>query len=122
MNNESGYSSSFQDKANDWAQLAQQDPEAFETMRSELLNEFIQSSPSRIQKQLEGVQWKIDHIRQRANSPEEALAEITTMMWEAAQQLGQRQQELLALCSGEEPTSTPSRQTAQILDFKLRQH
>jgi len=50
MNSRSGDTTNFQDKANDWAQLAQQDPEAFEAMRTELLQNFIQNSPANVQK------------------------------------------------------------------------
>jgi hypothetical protein len=119
MNKGSGETISFQDKANDWAKLAQQDPEAFETMRAELLQDFIQNSPANIQKKLECMQWKIEHIRRRANTPAEALAEISSMMWQSTQQLGVKQQNLLDICTGQEAETTPSHESAQILPFKL---
>ncbi len=122
MNNKSGQITSFQDKANDWAQLAQQDPAAFETMRTELLNEFIQNSPSSIQKKLEGIQWKIEHVRRRADSPAEALAEITGMMWQSTQLLEKKQQDLLDLYTGKALTASPPQESAQILHFQLKEH
>jgi len=118
MNSGSGHTTDFQDKAKDWAQLAQQDPEAFEIMRAELLQDFIQNSPANMQKKLEGIQWKIEHIRRRANTPAEALAEISSMMWQSTQQLGEKQQDLLDICTGKEAESSTSHQSAQILPFK----
>jgi len=120
MNNGSGDTTSFQDKTNDWAQLAQQDPEAFETMRTELLQNFIQNSSANVQKKLEGMQWKIEHIRRRANTPAEALAEISNMMWQSTQQLGVKQQDLLDICTGQKVDTAPSHENAQILPFKPR--
>jgi len=120
MNDGSGHTTSFQDKANDWAQLAQQDPEAFEAMRNELLQDFIQNSPANVQKKLEGVQWKIEHIRRRTSSPAEALAEISSMMWQSTQQLGMKQKDLLDICTGQEIETTSSYESAQILPFKSR--
>ncbi len=120
MNSEPGHITSFQDKASDWAQLARQDPQAFETMRTELLNEFIQNSPANQQRKLQGMQWKIELVRQRTNSPAEALAEITGMMWQSAQQLEKKQQDLLDVCAGKEFTPSPFRESAQILNFQLR--
>ncbi|MBL1259638.1 MAG: DUF3135 domain-containing protein [Thiotrichaceae bacterium] len=120
MNSGSKESTHLQDKAYDWAQLAQQDPVAFETMRTELLNEFIQNSPASIQKKLEGIQWKIEHVRRRANSPVEALAEITGMMWQSTQLLSKKQQDLLDVYAGKEVTASPTQESAQILHFQLR--
>lgn len=120
MNSEPEHMTSFQDKASDWAQLARQDPQAFETMRTELLNEFIQNSPANLQRKLQGMQWKIELVRQRSSSPVEALAEITGMMWQSTQQLGKKQQDLLDVCTGKEFTPSPVRESAQILNFQLK--
>jgi len=118
MNSGSEYTTSYQDRANDWAQLAQQDPDAFEEMRVELLDEFIKNSPTSIQKRLEGIQWKIDLIRQHADSSAEVLTEISKMMWESTQQLGQKQQDLLNLCTGKETDTISNLESAQILNFR----
>jgi len=120
MKNEPGHTTNFQEKASNWALLAQQDPHAFEIMRTELLNEFIQNSPASVQKKLKGVQWKIEHIRRRANSPAEALTAITGMMWQSTQQLGKKQQDLLDICTNKEVSTSATPQSAQILTFQLR--
>ncbi|GEM_PF-4036548 len=117
QNSESEYTASYQEQASDWARLAQQDPDAFEAMRAALLDEFIRNSPPHIQRRLEGIQWKVDLIRERAESPAEVLAGISEMMWESAEHLRQKHLELVDLCSGKKSDSSTVQKSAQILNF-----
>ncbi len=116
-NSKSECATSYQEQASDWAQLAQQDPDAFEAMRAELLDEFIKNSPAHMQRRLEGIQWKVDLIRERAKSPAEVLAGISEMMWESAEHLRQKHLELVDLCSGKKSDTSAVQKSAQILDF-----
>ncbi len=109
---------SYQEQASDWAQLAQENPDAFEAMRIKLVDNFIKNSPESVQRRLKGMQWKIEHVRSKANSPAEALAAISEMMWESAQQLSEKQQDLLDLCTGKKSRVISARNSAKILNFR----
>lgn len=65
------------------SQLACDDPEAFEALRSELIENCINHAPERIQPRLRGLQFQIDCIRRLSKSPLGALLKIQAMMWES---------------------------------------
>lgn len=68
----------------EWAKLASADPEAFEEKRGELVESFIRSVPTESRrKRLRHLQWKIDGIRHRSQSPIGACMKITNMMWDS---------------------------------------
>lgn len=52
-----------------WATIARQDPEQFERMRQQLINEVIAQSPEHLKQRMEGLQWQIDQIRKQSSSP-----------------------------------------------------
>lgn len=118
MNNEHNQIGSFQEQAGNWAQLAQQDPEAFEMMRQKLVDDYIKSTPSEVQQRLECMQWKIEQIRQRADTPAEAFSAITSMMWESTQKLGRSHKDLLDACTGKEVSALSKDSSGKILNFK----
>ncbi len=49
-----------------WATIARQDPEQFERMRQQLINEVIAQSPEHLKQRMEGLQWQIDQIHTEA--------------------------------------------------------
>lgn len=118
MEIESEQLSSYQDRANDWIKLAQENPDAFETMRLQLINESIKSAPVEMQPRLEGLQWKIDHVRSRASNPTAAFIAISNMMWDSTLQLRDKQQDLLGLCNGTKHNSLAQSNSGKILNFK----
>lgn len=64
---------------NEWAFLAKVDPVLFEQRRKEALADFlVQSGAHRAQ--LERLQSKVDCVRERAATPEQAMAAICGMM------------------------------------------
>lgn len=73
--------------------LGQRDPDGFEVLRAELVEECIRSGTSRNQRRLRGFQFKIDAKRQMAASPMKALLDIQGMMYDSLLSL---QQSLLA--------------------------
>ena len=65
-----------------WAELARNDPEAFERMRNSAVNSVIDDAPDRFQRRLRGLQWRVDQERQLAQSPLGACIRISTIMWQ----------------------------------------
>ncbi|SFR42306.1 Protein of unknown function [Marinobacter daqiaonensis] len=92
--------------------LAQRDPEGFEVLRTELIEDCIRRSSGRNQRRLRGLQFVIDGRRQVARTPTRALLDIQAMMHDSLLGL---QQTLL----GQPRTSRPSVPTsASILPFR----
>jgi hypothetical protein len=68
----------------EWAELASADPEAFEEKREEAVESFICSVPGESRrKRLRHLQWQIDGIRHRSQSPLGACMKISNMMWDS---------------------------------------
>ena len=65
------------------AQLARDNPQAFEALRSRLIAETIERAPERLQLRLRQLQFRIDGIRRRARTPLGALIEMQSMMWDS---------------------------------------
>jgi hypothetical protein len=65
-----------------WADLAKTDPEAFETKRKQMIDDFIASAPESLRKRLVGFQWRIDMERERCDNPLQACIRISNMMWD----------------------------------------
>lgn len=68
---------------NDWTELAERDPEAFEARRKAVIDGFINSAPEERQTQLRRLQWRIDIERSRASNPVSSCIRIYKMMWES---------------------------------------
>jgi hypothetical protein len=67
-----------------WVELASTDPEQFEQQRSKVLQEAINRARHPHQRQrLQGLQWKIDMIRQNAKTPMAACVRMYDMMWDS---------------------------------------
>ncbi len=66
-----------------WAELAENDPPAFEDLRQAAIEEAIQQAPLGSQQRLRGLQWRIDQERRRARTPLAACIRISQMMWES---------------------------------------
>lgn len=97
-----------------WLQLAQSDPERFESLRSETLERHIQRAADSQQNRLRCLQWRIDRIRDRAKTPMAACISISDMMWDTFNHLasGYNQPDLLRQ---EQNNTLPS---ATIIKFK----
>ncbi len=62
--------------------LAASDPEAFEAQRSALIEQVIQRAPRHRQQRLRGLQWRVDIVRERSQTPLAACIRMSEMMWD----------------------------------------
>ena len=67
----------------DWAELAQSDPEGFEARRQQAIDALIARMPEHKQQRMRCLQWKIDQVRDRAGSPMAACIKLSEMMWDS---------------------------------------
>ena len=70
-----------------WVELSKQDPEAFETLRKQSIDEFIESCGESRKHRLRCLQWKIDTVRARHETPLSACVAISDMMWDSLEKL-----------------------------------
>jgi hypothetical protein len=90
--------------------LAEHDPDAFETLRTELIESFIRASPARHQRRLRGLQFVIDSRRNLASNPMQALIEIQSMMHDCLAKLNQALNgQPVTTCRGRGPSADPGR-------------
>jgi hypothetical protein len=64
-----------------WAQLAQDDPEAFEASRQAAIEALLDSFPTESRERMRRLQWRIDQERKLAKSPMGACVRLSQMMW-----------------------------------------
>jgi len=81
---------------NEWAFMAQTNPEGFERYREQFIGQFI-STTGRHRSRLEALQACIDVERELAPTPEDALLVITHKMCQSLETLGSEVQELKSL-------------------------
>lgn len=67
---------------NEWLRLAQQDPEAFESIRLDMIDEVIQAAPEEQRVKLRCLQWRIDQERRRSRTPLGACIRLSHLMWD----------------------------------------
>ncbi|TCK17026.1 uncharacterized protein DUF3135 [Thiogranum longum] len=101
----------------DWAELAQTDPAAFELRREQAIEELIARMPEHKQQRMRCLQWKIDQVRDRAGSPMAACIKLSEMMWDSLTGPGGLK-EALDRMSIENTDPLPN---ADILRFETRQ-
>jgi hypothetical protein len=63
-----------------WAELAQHDPQGFEARRSEAIEAAIRQASPRTQERLRRLQWKLDQIRRTSGTPLAACIRMHNMM------------------------------------------
>ncbi len=85
--------------------LAKRDPEGFERLRTELIEDCIRRSSARNQRRLKGLQFVIEARRLVADNPMKALLDIQAMMHDSFLRL---QQALLAEQQRTSQSSKPS--------------
>ncbi len=91
--------------------LAERDPEGFEVLRAELIEDCIRRSSGCNQRRLRGLQFVIEARRRVAGSPMKALLEIQAMMYDSL--LGLQQ----ALHLQKRPPEPSAPETARVLQF-----
>jgi hypothetical protein len=96
-----------------WANLAKEDPDAFENLRRHVINRAIHKIPSdQRQKRIQGLQWRIDSLRQTSKTPMAACLKLYDMMWDTVLQ----ENGLLDCLQGQKPGKTDPQQ-AKVLQF-----
>ena len=99
-----------------WANLAHNDPSAFEEARKRMLDSLIEAAPVRVRTRLRGLQWQIENIRSRASSPLGACVKISNMMWTNVLGEDGLAENLRGLTVGNSAPSIPKKM-AQVLPF-----
>ena len=109
--------------------LADSDPEAFEALRRQLIEDFINRAPESARLRLRGIQYRVEAIRSASRSPLGATVKIHELMWKSFVQMNQRLQELVTRPAALSvplpvmealPVQRPERHTATIIGFPLR--
>ncbi|NMT65125.1 DUF3135 domain-containing protein [Marinobacter orientalis] len=93
-------------------ELAQRDPEGFEILRAELIEDCICRSSECNQRRLRGLQFVIEARRRVASNPMKALLDIQAMMHDSFLSLQQ------ALFAQQCPSEPPAPARAQVLRFR----
>lgn len=99
-----------------WMQLAQRDPEAFERLRAELIEEVIASSGVH-QARLRGLQWLIDQERRRSRTPMKSCLRLSSMMWDSLLAMRDEMEALMDALHGTQPAIVKPAVTATIIQF-----
>ena len=86
------------------AQLAHDDPQAFEAVRRELIEDYINRATLGEQLRLRQLQFRVDGIRRQARSPLGALIKIQALMWENLLRLDKELQRLRCMTQDLERT------------------
>ena len=100
-----------------WALLAQKDPQTFEQLRHRLFEAYIARSTSSHQERLRRLQWRIDRLRDQADNPMSACVQISNLMWDTFDQLGKAYKNPDA-CQSQKSLKTDK--PADVLPFKTR--
>ncbi len=103
----------------EWMQLAQDNPDAFEAKRLDAIQGVISCTEGYSQKRLEGLQWQIDQMRTSTESPMAACLNISKSMWENVQGEGGLLDTLNQL-TGKTPMKVKEENLAEVLQFRPR--
>jgi len=103
----------------EWRQLAETDPEAFEARRQQAIESLITAVPSKRQQRLRGLQWRVDMERRKASDPLLGCRKVFGMMWHSVYGDNGLLQALNDLpASRLRKLSPPARQKARVLAFE----
>ena len=95
--------------------LARENPEAFENLRQQLVDELIGRAPDLLKRRLLGLQFRIDVVRRRSKNPLGATVKIYHMMWDSFLNLHNE------LTTFHDPVRV-TQGNAQVLNFRPRKH
>jgi len=77
------------------AQLARDDPQAYETLRRQVIDSFIDSAPARVKRRLRGIQFRVDGERRLSQSALGATLRIYDLMWRHFRRLNHHWQDVM---------------------------
>ncbi len=72
-----------------WAELARDDPAVFEQLRQLTLDLAILKRSRRNRERLQGLQWRIDRLREQSRTPMAACVNLSNMMWDTFEKLNE---------------------------------
>lgn len=104
-------------------QLAHDDPQAFESLRAELIDRAIQRAPERLQLRLRQLQFRMDGVRRLARTPLGALIRMQAMMWDSFLELNealQRLETLTRATAAQHGSASALSSDAVVIDFRTR--
>ena len=104
-----------------WVKMAQDDPELFERLRLEAINEAIEDAPESHQQRLRCLQWRIDQERRKASNPLSACVRISRMMWESVSGQGgllENLNQIQAVVAGRKTAFAEPAPKAEVLAFR----
>ena len=64
----------------EWKELAEKDPAAFEQKRAEAIDKLLAKTPKEYRQKLTHLRWKIDAVRKKHSSPQGAMIESYQML------------------------------------------
>lgn len=105
------------------SRLASENPQAFEALRTELIEDCISTAPEALQPRLRGIQFRVDCIRRLSRTPLSALIKIQSMMWDSFLRMDRELQRVARPADGAWSRSSQDGRPAQsalILEFHPR--
>ncbi len=95
-----------------WRELAQRDPDAFERKRRQTVDALIERMPEPRQQRMRALQWRIEAVCAKSSNPVAAYMELSSMMWDSVY----RQRDLLrSIYCKEEHNHRPDEQDDNII-------
>lgn len=106
------------------SKLARDDPPAYEALRREIIDDFIDHAPDKLKPRLQGLQFRVDSLRRLSRSALGSTVKIYDLMWKSFVTMNYHWQEfvhgetpLAGGCSPEGNRGQP-RASARILQFR----
>lgn len=65
------------------SRLARDDPPAYEALRREIIDEFIDNAPDKLKPRLQGLQFRVDNLRRLSRSALGSTVKIYDLMWKS---------------------------------------
>jgi len=103
------------------AELASTDPEQFEVLRAQLLEQCVQCAPPSMHRRLRGLVFELDAARQTAASPLASCLDASGRMWQSFDALRVQLNAAVrpeALSEEELASLTPKQFDADVLPFR----
>lgn len=104
-----------------WAEMAEENPELFESLRQAAIEEAIAAAPPAHRERLRCLQWRIDQERRKASNPLSACVRISRMMWESVSGPGgllENLSQIQAMMAGRGRAKVEQAPKAEILPFR----
>lgn len=94
-----------------WAALSKSDPQAFEHLRTQVIDAYCQEMETKQRPWLDSIRWRIDVERARSRSPLQCCLKLSSLMWDRFFDLNE------VLQTGKPPLANTN-QSGHILQFK----